>query len=103
MWNDESDINECTFSVVVQCQKMPVSIALSSSTCLAQLLNDDTLTPSICQVIPAQDMQQGVMQIVNGIQLLYNIREINYCQGHSTSNELGETIPINEPAILRTL
>ncbi|CAF4481966.1 unnamed protein product, partial [Didymodactylos carnosus] len=68
-----------------------------------QLLNDDTLTPSICQVIPAQDMQQGVMQIVNGIQLLYNIREINYCQGHSTSNELGETIPINEPAILRTL
>ncbi|CAF0888917.1 unnamed protein product [Didymodactylos carnosus] len=81
---------------------MPVSIALSSSTCLTQLLDDDTLTPSICQVIRAQDMQQGVIEIVNAIWLLYNIREINYYQAHSTSNGLVETIPISEPAILRT-
>ncbi|CAF1160333.1 unnamed protein product [Didymodactylos carnosus] len=69
----------------------------------SRMLDDDTLTPSICQVIRAQDMQQDVLQIVNGLWLLYNIREIHYCQVHSTSNELAETIPISEPAILRTL
>jgi hypothetical protein len=102
MWNDESDINECTFSYVVQCKKMPVLISLSELSCLSQLFDHNQLVTSICEVRRSQNIDQDVIDISNGIWLFNNIHQTQYCQITSTpSNELIETITINEPSIVR--
>jgi len=101
MWNDESDINECTLSHIVQCPKIPFLIPLSKSSCLSQLFDDNKLITSTCQVARSQDIHKDIMEIDNGIWLFFNVREPYYCQIHSTLNELTETISINEPAVVR--
>jgi hypothetical protein len=101
MWNDEADIKQCTFSPVVQCQKMPVSMSLSKVPCLSQLFDKSQLVTSMCQVSRSQDIDQDVVDISNGIWLFNNIHHTQYCQLDSTSNELTETIIINEPSLVR--
>jgi hypothetical protein len=101
MWNDESDINECAFSPVVQCQKIPVSMSLSKSSCLSQLFDDNQLATSMCQVSRSQNIDQDVIYIDNGIWLFHNIHNTHYCQVYSTSNGLSETISITEAALIR--
>jgi len=101
MWNDPSDVDECTLLPIVQCQKIPFLIPLSKSSCLSQLFDDNKLITSACQVTRSQDIHKDIMEIDNGIWLFFNVREPYYCQVHSTLNGLVETISINEPAVVR--
>ena len=101
MWNDESEIDQCIFSPVVQCQKMPVSISLSKAPCLSQLFDDSQLVTSMCQVSRSQNIDQDVIDISTGIWLFANIHHTQQCQLYSASNELTETITIHEPSIVR--
>ena len=100
MWTDESDINECTFSYVVQCKKMPVLISLSKVSRLSQLFDQNQLVTSMCEVRRSQNINQDVIDITNGIWLFNNIHQAQYCQISSSSNELTEAITINEPSIV---
>jgi hypothetical protein len=101
IWNDEFDMNECTFSYVVQCKKMPVLSSLSKLSCLSQLFDQNQLVTSMCEVRRSQNIDQDVIDISNGIWLFNNIQQTQYCQISSSSNELVETITINEPSIVR--
>jgi hypothetical protein len=101
IWNDESYVKECTFTPFVQCQQMPVTTSLSKSLCLSQLFDNNQLTTSACKVIRSQNIDQGVMHIGSGIYLFYDVLQTQYCQIYSTSNELVETISINEAALVR--
>jgi hypothetical protein len=101
MWNDESDINQCTFLPVVQCQRTPISMPISKSSCLSQLLNDNQSLTTMCQVSRSQNIDQDVIYIDNGIWLFHNIHNTHYCQVYSTSNGLSETISITEAALIR--
>jgi len=100
MWNDESDINECTFSYIVQCKKMPVLISLSKLSCLSQLFDKNQLVTSMCEVRRSQNINQDVIDISNGLWLFNNIHQAQDCQISSSSNELIETLTINEPSIV---
>jgi hypothetical protein len=101
MWDDESDVNECTFTPFVQCQQMPATTSLSKSLCLSQLFDNNQLTTSACKVIRSQNTDQGVMHIGSSIYLFYDVLRTQYCQISSTSNGLTETISINEAALVR--
>ena len=100
MWNDESDINQCTFSPVVQCQRTPISMPISKSSCLSQLFSDNQPLTTMCQVSRSQNIDQDIIYIDNNIWLFNNIHHAQYCHIYSTENELAETITINEPAIV---
>jgi hypothetical protein len=100
MWNDESDINQCTFLPVVQCQRTPISMPISKSSCLSQLFNDNQSLTTMCQVSRSQNIDQDVVYIDNNIWLFNNIQHAQHCHIYSRENELVETITINEPAIV---
>ncbi len=99
-WNEESYATECTSSTIVQCQKMPVFIPLSTTSCLSQLFNDNQLATSMCQVSRAQDIDQDILFIDNSIWLFYNIRETHNCHVYSSLNRLSETISMTEPTLV---
>ena len=48
-WDDEADIKQCTFSSIVRCERMPISISLSKSLCLYQLLDDNQSVTNVCK------------------------------------------------------
>jgi len=100
-WNDESDVNQCIFSSLVQCEKMPVTIPLSKSLCLSELFNDNELSTNMCKISRSQHIDEDVIDIENGIWLFHNVRQTEYCQIYSTSKDFSETLSISEPAILR--
>jgi hypothetical protein len=100
-WYDEFDTVECIFSPVTLCRNKPVSISLLKSSCLSQLLDDNKSIASTCEVARSQDIHQDIMELDNGIWLFFHVREPYYCQVHSTSSTLIETISINEAAIVR--
>ncbi|CAF3390916.1 unnamed protein product [Rotaria socialis] len=101
MWNEEIDIKECTFSRLVQCRTKPVSTTLLKSSCISQLFDDDELDTSICEVSRTQNIDQDIMRIDDDIWLFSNVRHTEYCQIYSASDELTETILINEASVLR--
>jgi hypothetical protein len=101
MWNNELESNECTFSPIVLCHNKPISLALSTSSCLSQLFDDFQSITSMCQVSRSPNDDQGILYIDDGLWLFYNIYFTHYCQIHSTLNGLIETISINQAAIIR--
>jgi hypothetical protein len=66
-----------------------------------QLFDDYQSVTSKCQVNRSPNIEQGILYIDDGLWLFYNTYLTPYCQIHSTSNELTETISINEAAIVR--
>ena len=100
VWNEESDINQCTFSPVVKCQRTPISTPISKSSCLSQLFDDNQSLTTMCQVSRSQNIDQDVTSIHDTIWLFNNIRHTQYCHVYSLENELTETITINEPVIV---
>lgn len=100
MWNDESDINQCTFSHIVQCQRTPISMPISKLSCLSQLFDDNQTLTTMCQVSRSQNIDQDIVYIDNNIWLFNNIHQVQYCHIYSTENELTNTITINEPVIV---
>lgn len=100
MWNDNSDINQCTFLPVVRCQRTPISMPISKLPCLSQLFDVNQTLTTMCQVSRSQNIDQDVIYIDNNIWLFNNIRQTQNCYIYSTENELSETITINEPAIV---
>ena len=100
-WSNEFESNECTFSPIVLCHNKPISLALSTSSCLSQLFDDFQSITSMCQVTRSPNDEQGILYIDDGLWLFYNIYFTHYCQIHSTLNGLIETISINQAAIVR--
>ena len=100
MWSNELESNECTFSPIVLCRNEPVSLSLPKSSCLSQLFDDYQSDTSMCQVNRSPNVEQGILYVDDGLWLFYNIYLTHYCQVHSTSNGLTETISINESTIV---
>jgi hypothetical protein len=94
-WSEDSDINQCTFSPVVQCKRTPISMPISKLSCLSQLFDDNQLLSSMCQVSRSQNIDQDIFHIDNNIWLFNNIHHAQYCHMYSTEKELTETITIN--------
>ena len=101
IWSNELESNECTFSSIVRCRNEPISLPLSKSPCLSQLVDDYQSDTSMCQVSRSTNIEQGILYIDYGLWLFYNVYLTHYCQVHSTLNGLTETISINESMIVR--
>ena len=101
LWNGDADITECTFSLIVFCKRKPVSMPLSKSSCISQLLGDQQPSTSMCQVSRLKNVEQDPLYIDDGIWIFYNIRHTIYCQVSSSSNRLTETVLIRAAAVVR--
>ncbi|CAF1272415.1 unnamed protein product [Rotaria magnacalcarata] len=100
IWKEETDTKQCIFSTFVQCQTIPVSIALSKSTCLSELFYDTQSSTDTCQVLRSKNIAQDIIKIDDGIWLFSNVRYAQHCQVYSTANDLAESITIIEPSII---
>ncbi|CAF3959978.1 unnamed protein product [Rotaria sp. Silwood1] len=100
IWKEEIDIKQCIFSRLVLCKKMPISIPLTKSSCLSQLLDNAQSSTNMCQVTRSKNIEQDFMQIDDGLWFFFNIHHDEQCQIYSTSDHRTEVISINEPAIV---
>jgi hypothetical protein len=101
LWNNLPEKNECLFSTFVYCQTQPVSIQLSNSPCLLELLSDDTHITASCQIERFREIQTEVMDLENNLWLFSNIDAPVYCQLTSNVDQFKSIISINEPSIVR--
>ena len=99
-WDDASDIDQCSFSVVVQCPKLPLAVSFANSPCLSRLFDDEMTVNDRCQVTRSPDTQPGVTEIANGLWLFSNVPTAQSCQAFSTSNNDVETIIIREESVV---
>ncbi|CAF2080419.1 unnamed protein product, partial [Rotaria magnacalcarata] len=99
-FKDDSDIKQCEFSRIVLCEKIPVSISISKSTCISQLLDDAESTTDMCQVTRSANIEQDFIQVDHELWLFFNIRRVEQCHIYSNSNEGTKSISINEPALV---
>jgi len=99
-WNEEADIKKCTFSTIVSCQEKPSPLSLFKSSCLAQLLDDDQGSTSLCDVSRSVNIQHNILRISDGLWLLYNVPQTTNCQVYSNVNILPELMSIKEPALI---
>ena len=99
-WDDPSDIDQCSLSVVVQCPKLPLAVSFANSPCLSGLFADEMTVDDRCQVTRSPDTQPGVTEIANGLLLFSNVPTAQSCQAFSTSNNDAETITISEKSVV---
>ena len=101
--NDEIDIQQCTFSPIVQCEQMHISVAISKSLCLSQLLDDNQSITNMCTISRSQHTDQDFINILNNIWLFFNNRRTEYCETQSISKQLVEPLMISEPSLVHAL
>ncbi|CAF1544846.1 unnamed protein product [Adineta ricciae] len=77
-WNNDIDIQQCTFSSIVRCEQFPISMPISKSLCISQLLNDDQSVTNTCQISRSQHIDQDVINIVNNIWLFPRLKGGSY-------------------------
>lgn len=100
-WSDASVMNDCLVSIIVSCAKSPLITSLANNPCLSQLLSDDTKTNDSCQVVKTTDTEPGILEIGNGIWLIYHVRGTHTCEIYSTSDFIVETITINAETMIK--
>jgi hypothetical protein len=100
-WNDQSKINQCTFSMVVLCSDVPPSISFANLPCLSILLSERDSIGDACQVIRAIDAQAGVTEIVDGLWLFSRVDSTQFCQVYSPKENTVDTITIDQAMIVR--
>lgn len=100
-WNDPLDMNECFFSSIVLCTKVPLITFLVNYPCLSDLLSEEIKGNDSCQIVRSTDIQSGMLEIGYGLWLFYKVLGTHYCQIYSASNLLVETIILNTETIVQ--
>ena len=99
-WEAEADIKDCTYSTIISCKKKSISISLSKSSCLTQLLDDHQINTSLCDVSRSVNIQHDVLSISDGLWLFYNVPQTTNCQVYSNVNMLPDLMSIKEPSLV---
>lgn len=99
-WDEEATVKKCMFSTIISCQQKPISVSLSKSSCLRQLLDERESGTSLCDVKRSDNIQHDVLRIIDNLWLFYNVQQITNCQIYSNFNTLPELLSIKEAALI---
>ena len=99
LWDDQSKISRCTFSLAVLCPDIPPSISLANLPCLSELFSEQTSIGHACQVTRSIDAQSGITEIADGLWLFSRVDGTHFCQLYSPRENTVDTIIINETSI----
>ncbi|CAF4817152.1 unnamed protein product [Rotaria socialis] len=101
LWNDGNFLASCTFSRVVQCRNRPISIPLSTVTCIDELLGAEFSSISKCLVEKSKNIQSNILNIKNNIWYTYWSDESLECELQSSSSHISDIVSIKGSAIAR--
>ena len=80
LWNNEEIIADCTFSTIIYCREAPITVLLSSLSCLNELLNTELdMQSNTCDVIRSNDNQLGLLNIANNVWYIYSHNILDDC------------------------
>jgi hypothetical protein len=100
IWDDELYNNKCTFSPIAICNRKPISILISKSLCLYQLLSENDQVVNMCQVSRSKSKEEGALHIDDDLWLFYGKNHTQQCELYSNIDGLTETLSIEGEVIV---
>ncbi|CAF1043515.1 unnamed protein product [Adineta ricciae] len=84
LWNNDELSTNCILSSVIYCREYPLTIPLSSTPCLNELIDTELdMKSSSCDVVESKHNQIGILNIVNNIWYIYSPNQLSNCNMHS--------------------
>ena len=100
LWPEDNFSAACIAVKMIQCRIYPISISITETPCLAELLSDEDTSSSKCQVSKSKHSLPSILNMKDNVWYFYPHAETFQCQLESGASSTEEFLSINQPMVV---